>query len=251
LSIYSDLIRSDSPVGYWTLNELTGTISSDLSGGGRDASIFGGVTKGILSPIRSDPNAMQFDGVNGRLQVASTPSGGAFDFSGNQSYSIELWAYAIENSPNAVWRRMIEREIFGTRNGYGLLIGQNTSIFSFERWAANVGAGTGNFTMPLGFWCYLLGTYDGVNLKAYGNNILKSTVASAGAVTAQAATLNLGADGGGSGSFWKGGLNQIAIYNYVLSTTQRTNHFLAASQIFKSNAHIITSRDAIGVIRTR
>ena len=251
MSIYSDLIRSDSPVGYWTLNELIGTISSDLSGGGRDASIFGGVTKGILSPIRSDPNAMQFDGVNGRLQVASTPSGGAFDFSGNQPYSMELWAYATENSPNAVWRRMLERETYVTRNGYGLLIGQNTSVFSFERWAAGAGVGTGGFTMPLGFWCYILGTYDGTNLRAYGNNVLKDTRAQVGAVTAQAATLDFGSAGAGSGSFWKGGLDQIAIYNYVLSTTQRTNHFLAASQIFKSNAHIITSRDAIGVIKTR
>src|SRR2546421_651438 len=64
-SNYSNAVLSDSPIAYYRLGEASGSTAYDASGNVCDATINGGVTKGITGAIAKDlDTAMLFDGDN-------------------------------------------------------------------------------------------------------------------------------------------------------------------------------------------
>jgi len=68
-------------------------------------------------------------------------------------------------------------------------------------------------------WHHLAVTYDGSNLRVYGDGVLKQTVPYAGSFTQYLATYYLGYAPGVNG-FWKGCLDDLRFYNRTLSSSE-------------------------------
>jgi hypothetical protein len=68
-------------------------------------------------------------------------------------------------------------------------------------------------------WHHLAVTYDGSNIRAYGDGILKQTIPFAGSFTQYLATYYLGYSPGVAG-FWKGCLDDLRFYNRTISSSE-------------------------------
>jgi hypothetical protein len=72
-----------------------------------------------------------------------------------------------------------------------------------------------------GLWHYVVGTYDGANVKIYVDGVLDGILAATEVPLTSTLPLKIGEDGG---SFrWNGSLDEISIWNTALSQSQITN----------------------------
>lgn len=84
---YRAVIAADSPIGFWLLNEPSGTTAADLVAA-RDATYNGSPTLQAAGPSSRLPYGATF---NGSTQNASTATHSAFNVACNGTWSIEAW----------------------------------------------------------------------------------------------------------------------------------------------------------------
>ena len=97
---YQLKVIKDAPIGFWPLDETSGTIASDISGCGNNGTYYGSITTSILPLISgglsaskitnidyvSLPISKDFDGVlaNGGMATA---------YNSDNDFSLEVWFY--------------------------------------------------------------------------------------------------------------------------------------------------------------
>jgi hypothetical protein len=74
MSAYSQLVLADRPVGYWRLNETSGTTAADSSGNGHDGTYNGGFTLNQAGALLDDSSPSVL--LNGTTGYLSTDLGG-------------------------------------------------------------------------------------------------------------------------------------------------------------------------------
>ena len=82
-------------------------------------------------------------------------------------------------------------------------------------------------TIPTGSWSHVAGTYDGAALKLYVNGVLAATANYSTPIVHSAQPLQIGR-GGGNSFYWKGGLDEVAVYGTALTGGQVQSHYLRA-----------------------
>lgn len=83
---YSDLILSESPLGYWRLGEESGTEAGDSSGHDYDLTFHNGVSDGLAGALVADSDtAVGFDGTNDYMY---RPPTGALQVQGDLTLSV-------------------------------------------------------------------------------------------------------------------------------------------------------------------
>ena len=84
---YPALVLSQSPVGYWRMNETSGTTAADSSTNANNGTYTGGFTLGGASALQGDEgSAATFNGTTGTVTVASNA---VFDLS--TTFTLEAW----------------------------------------------------------------------------------------------------------------------------------------------------------------
>jgi hypothetical protein len=213
---YAATVLSDGPIAYWRLDDTTTATAKDISGNGHDGSYQGGVTLGVRGAIANDlDSAVQFDG-SGEM-VAAVPN--SFDFTGNVPYTVEVWAKPM-STPTGM-------AVVGTNTyaadagGYmGWYVAYNNNAY-LDNWRNN--GGTGNPAPAPGAFIHIVGTYDGATLAMYVNGQSFSSNPSATVLPATGAPFTAGrvADW----TRFTGVLDEIAIYDKVLSATRIAAHY--------------------------
>src|SRR5690349_23290646 len=91
---YRDAVLSDHPVGYWRLDETSGTVAADSTGNNPGSYVNGPVLgqSGAL-PDAVNNRAASFDGVNDHLDVPASPS---LNVTGQ--ITIEAWIYPTDTA---------------------------------------------------------------------------------------------------------------------------------------------------------
>jgi len=154
----------------------------------------------------------QFNGQSSYMVTSSM-----IPLSGNLTFS--TWA-----KTNFAWGEGVERIMLSWVPADGKYILIEKEI------AANLGltvvgsiawkvAGITSQPAQWGDWMSLVGTYDGTTLKFYLNGILVATQTGSGAVS-DSSLLYVGDWQSGSGSYFKGSLANVQIYNTSLSANQ-------------------------------
>lgn len=104
--------------------------------------------------------------------------------------------------------------------------------YQIRRWQQNVGEVGASFAIPpedVGNWVHLVGTHDGTAWRLYRNGVqVASTPDTAGspnadggwAIAAREPTIYDPAD-----SYLQGSVDEVAIYNYALTSAQVTEHY--------------------------
>jgi trimeric autotransporter adhesin len=199
----------DQAVGIWKFEETTIPFL-DTSGYGNNGTWFGGVASKTAAECNLGfGRCLQFDGVNGYVDIGS---GGSLDIK-----SIPITMAAWINTNTLTGSSVIIGKGQNGTNGYGMRRSGS---------AINLGShGNNNFssntTITTGQWFHVVGIIDGVNSKIYINGKLDSASAN---VNLSSTTLPLvvGAVWNGSSyqSFFNGLIDEVAIYSTALPTSQ-------------------------------
>lgn len=220
---YDGEVMADNPVAYWRLGEAAGSGTvADFTGSAPHAgTVFAGVTLGQLGAIASDPNtAALFNGSSGKIDVPW-----AADLN-SSVFSFECWAKVMGGA--GAHRSPVTSRDDSPTGGY---------IFYAEpgnTWQYWTGPGWHQVNGPpvkVGQWQHLVGTYDGTTKRFYVDGLLVGSGA-AGVTPNDSRPLRIGAGATeGAGSFWFNGMiDEVAVYNTVLSPGRVAAHYQAGAQ---------------------
>src|SRR3989338_6393329 len=144
-------------VGYWSMNENTGTIAGDASGNNNR----GILTNGPTWVDGKRGKALNFDGVDDYVNAGS-----AGNFERTNSFTVSLW---IKRNPNpTVTEAVVAKEVgSGTFQGWGLLILGGAANDPYRINIANT-SGTNNILVEYprtndSGWHHVVFTYNGTS----------------------------------------------------------------------------------------
>lgn len=201
-------------------------------------------TSGQLSIPPIDPGLVgrfEFDGnledKSGQLPDGTSYGRGAVSYTsdrnGNAASALNMTGYYGINLKDvpmqtkasiAVWVKSPSVKgyrVFISTSGSGLFFAQQNNQYYGAESISSLG-GLGCAIYPFGAdnqWHHLAVTYDGVNIRVYGDGALSGTVPFAGSFAQYLAEYHLGYSPGVAG-FWNGCLDDLRFYNITLSASQ-------------------------------
>src|SRR3989338_1474100 len=200
-------------VGYWTFDEGAGSTAADSSGSGNAGTVSGGATR-TAGKIGS--GALVFDGVDDYVNLGNVA---AFNF-GAGDCSLAGWVKIADDSQN---RAIIsKRSVCNHESFWNAIVGGGSKSVFLEVDQDSAGA---NYTKAQGVinvrdsaWRHFAAVRSGATLSVYVDGALDKSAAGAGiANLSNAANVLIGKYPCGS-QYFKGELDDIRIYNRVIST---------------------------------
>ncbi len=219
---YPELVLADRPLGYWKLDETTGTIAHDSSGNGHDGVVDGAVSWN--APRAVSGSAATFSG--GTMTIAN--GGAPFDFIDRRPFTIEAWA--TPSVIDFVYRRIVSMERPGPpRDGYNVFVvadnAPSTVAFELLSNDRNVVVGT---AVSTGTTVHVVAVYDGSSAVLYANGVLVgSKQDDAAVVHAHPGRMMWGASIVGGPANFVGVLDELAVYDHALDAGRVASHFEA------------------------
>lgn len=225
---YRTVIVSDAPAHYYRLGEASNSLPAKDEMSATGGTYVNSPTVGQAGALLGDSNsAVSFDGVNDYVSIANQTTA---------DFSLELWikttAQSRTGSQAYYGDGLIWSDVAGTADDFVLAILNNRA--SFFDGDANGGAGrsiSGTTLLNDGQWHHLVATRQSGNatngLQLYVDGRLE---VAGGAGTAILDDNSKIAIGGNTldGRYYTGSIDEVAIYNNVLSPGQVANHFNAA-----------------------
>ena len=208
------LVIQDKPVGYWRLNESSGTTVYDLSGNGNYLTYAGGYTlnqSGALTTSGDNDTSVLFDGSTGGITGSDVglPSG-------QTPRSVSVWAYPTNLSSLTLGTLFV----WGTstaESAYGLGIkgsSGTTSLYNFG-WADDWEL---PYALSANNWYHIVSTFNGTTAQLFVNGVLAGTSSRPNWNTSSN-SLYVGKDFGNT-YYFPGNIDELSIFNYVLSPPQ-------------------------------
>ena len=240
---YRDAVLAEtSLVAYWELQETSGTAAAD-SKSTHTGTFSGTYTLGSPSAPGAGPlGAMWLN--TGVQSVALALAGNgyvtipAFAVASGGAISVEAWVYPTVSGQNGsvIWKNPVNAE-------WGLFIEGGVL-----KWRGNSSAATLNGpTLTLNAWSHVVATQTGTTATLYVNGSQAATgtvTAIADDTTAGTNDLNIGRFN--SNYYLTGKIEQVALYNAVLTATQVSNHYTASTQ-YKPSLGVVTQEQAEAV----
>ncbi len=196
---------SETPVGYWRLNEGSGTTAADSSGRGND-----GTTSGATWTTSADGSgALSFDGVN---DIVSVPDAAILD--PTTRLSIEAWL-----RPSVTWGTgsfyAVVSKYGAPSTGYQLVWHKDGYFYLY---VGGVVARSAYMTLTAGQWIHVAATYaGGTTGKIYVDGVDRTRVTATGAFRPNGSILALGAQSGTPTYWMPGTLDEVKIYNRAIA----------------------------------
>jgi len=212
-----------APVGYWKFDEGYGTSARDSSSYKNNGTLTNMSTSGTSTAwvVGKVNKALQFDGSNDYINVP-------YNASLQPTDNITVSAWFLTNDKTVAQQRIISNTQLG---GYSLVLNENSmcpsNMLSF---LVNV-AGTyycadyPNSKLSNNTWYFVTGSYDGETVRLYvnGSEVAVNTAPSGQVQYTYDNPLCVSAEGTAdacSGQYFKGALDEIKIYNYLLTASQ-------------------------------
>lgn len=221
-SAYAEAVLADHPLGYWTLDEISGTVAHDSSGNGHDGQLEGAVTWGADGAIASGTGAT-LDGGDIRIGGDSV----LFGFTNKHPFSIEAWARATKLDD--LYRRIVSKERPASpRDGYTVWIQQRAPqpVVGLELLVADVGAAD---VAPFrgAVYVHVVAVHDGGTSSVYVDGALAASGPMDVALVEQPGPLTWGGTPFSTAGAFAGALDELAIYDHALSSQAVAAHYAA------------------------
>jgi hypothetical protein len=215
---YPAAVKADAPLGYWRLDDPSGTTAADAADG-HPGTYLNGVLLGQGSLLASDADtAVGLDGVNDSVRVADAP-----DLQLASTFSLEAWIQPTALPASGSWASVLTKS-----ESYSLQFnGPQLELTVIQggvrkRLKAPVGA------VVAGQTYHVVGTYDGTTQRLYLNGQQVASLALTGPASATTNPLQLGAWSSCS-EFLSGRLDEVAVYGTVLSPARVKAHYDAGA----------------------
>ncbi len=218
---YRQTVLNDSPLGYWRLDEPSGTTAFDSSGNGNSGAIGGGVRLNAGGGLASssDP-AMAFDGSTGAVTL-NLP---ALDTVPGHSVTVEFWMYWLGPTTGS-------QMPFGF-NGYDLFL--YNGQFGFNTAVGDL------YGMPsaslLNTWAHVAAVFyngDAKLSQLYVNGVQQSLSQLTGLTGSKSVTPAARISGWSFDASYKlnGSLDEVAVYNGALPASRILAHYNAGRTV--------------------
>lgn len=206
----------DGLIGHWKFDDGSGTNAVDSSGLGFHAKMASS-TFPVWSPIGMiGYNKLNFlGGTNGYIEVYPRT-----DYFSRSEITVSAWV-RTETTPNA-YNAVVSRVSSGL-NSYNQIFVTSAgklAVYVFGNSAARNYDGTGVHTLTPGVWYHIAYTYSNSGLTGYVNGVIDGTAASGGGVLTGIATTTIGNDINTSSRRFDGDIDDVRIYNRVLSQSE-------------------------------
>jgi hypothetical protein len=201
-------------VGWWRLNDGSGTVASDSSGNGNNGTLVGSPLPSWVAGLYGG-DALSFNGVNDYVSIPLSSS--LESVFSTQQVSFSCWvnlasypsSYAdiIHSSDLSLILRIWSGGQFGMYN------------YLSNSW---VGGSSGTI-VPLDKWVFLCVVYDGSYQYCYMNGVLQSKVSATGTLMSPGQGYNDIAQG--DGLYLNTVIDEVQAYNRALSATEILSDF--------------------------
>ena len=188
-------------VGWWRLDEESGSVAGDSSGNENNGTVYGATwVDGKYG------KALSFDGIDDYVDC------GAMDVIETNVVTLMMWMY---RNVNPAGPRIICDK--GTASGLSFEEIPGGTVLSYIH-----NAGMQSFgVIPINTWTHLVMTADGVNKKIYKNGVLLDTIAFNQAITDG----NFSLGGRASTLNFNGIIDEVRVYNRALSAAEIQESF--------------------------
>lgn len=211
---YASVVAADSPVSWWRLNEASGTTAADQESA-NPGTYLTGTTLGAASLLATAPTdkAVAFNGTTGAVRVNAATS---LNFT--NAFSLEAWIKPSSLPVSGAFASVLTKaESYSLQfNGPRL---EFTVIQSGTRKRLQAPSGA----IVAGGTYHVVGTFDGATQRLYVNGVQVASVALSGSASVTTNRLFVGS-WNGSSEFFKGTVDEAAVYNKVLSPTSVAAH---------------------------
>jgi hypothetical protein len=225
---YAEEVLADVPLGYWRLDETSGTVMADSSGNGRNGAYNGsGLVLASAGLLVADPadKAVEFPGSNGAYGVVSHA---AWQDAG--SFTVEAWV-----KPNAVTGNPTIASRYGDTFSMSRFIlrldGDKPAFYTFS--GGTLASAASATAVAVGQVYHLAGTYNASTgaMVLYVNGVQVATATRAG-VNTGTIPLTIGArysDGtaGNGRDVFNGRIDEVAYYGTALTADRVMAHYVA------------------------
>lgn len=198
---YNEAVLADNPLGYWKLNERSGSVVQDISGNQRHGSYHGGVTLASQGAF-AEGDAAVFDGKTGYVEIAGSSWGGG------KELTIEAWVKTAQQTADfqavvsALGQEFVHLQLH-TAGNIAVYTDAGPIVLPIVTQA------------PLNVWRHLALVAGGGSVKLYVDGELTSAVAASFSIIHKTSTLRIGG-GYAGGRFFSGAIDEVAIYGYAL-----------------------------------
>lgn len=219
-SLYRKAVTDDSPVAYWRLGEASGIQAHDEIG--NEHGTWSGTFQRVPGATNDGDLAVKLDGASARCEV-----GDVFAFAGTAQHTIELWAMRDVANDHAEW--MIDRSTIAMpQDGWQVYTGDDFTLYS--RVTADSEHGfAGSTELSPGVWRYIVATYDGADSAMYIDGELVGGMR-ADPIVGGVGSLVFGDRVEEQFFKFDGTLDEIAVYDHVLSPARIRAHYEATGR---------------------
>jgi hypothetical protein len=211
-SSYAQGVVADGPVGYWRLDETSGTSASN-SVASSGAGTYQGVSLGQPGLVANAGNrAATFPG-NSLVQIASNSA-----LSPTARVTVEAWI-----KPSALPAAGAFASIATKAEAYSLQFNGPRLEFTIIQSGTRRRLQAPQGAIVVGSVYHVVGTYDGTAQRLYVNGTQVASAALAGAITANTRNVLIGSWNGTS-EFFQGTIDEVAVYGIALTASQIGNH---------------------------
>jgi hypothetical protein len=215
---YQLKVINDYPIGFWPLDELSGTIATDVSGCGNSGTYTGGITTGLIPLVSGGANGSLITNTKyitlpvTKDYYGSTADGGFADNnSSDNAFSLEVWIY-----PKITTAGLTTIFADSTKN-VGIFYEKGNIVFKLE-------AERLDYTLPnIGQSHHIVATYSITEMSLYVNGKFAASKSLTNyKFTSPTITLKLGPTGNASDSFI---VDAPAVYRYALGLDKILEHY--------------------------
>lgn len=210
---YRDLVLDDNPVSYWRFGEGAGATAID-SVGSNPGAYVASPTLGVAGAITGDPDTAVT--LNGTTQYVTVADSASVDL-GDGPFSIELWL-----KQGGTQRTMLSKGA----GAYELAVVTNLYL------SASGGSAIAHSAQAVddSAWHHCVVTKNGAATRIYVDGKDQTVANGTATLINTATTLFIG--GNGTTDFMSGSLDEVAIYNVVLTPLQVQAHYQAGISAF-------------------
>lgn len=209
---------NSGPVGYWNLNEGSGTAAADASGNGVNGTLVNSPAwvAGMLS------NALSFNGTNSYVNMNNASATGPL-----KPASLPVTISGWIKTTGTVGMVFASDEWDNSKYaGYCLQLVGGKLVCNFGNAATGIGSAnrqskTGTTVLTAGQWYHVAAVIQGAsNMQIYLNGVDDGGAysGSAGAMAYTTTTSKIGS--GGNANYFNGVIDDVRIYNRALSATE-------------------------------
>jgi hypothetical protein len=203
---------NDGLVGYWSFHEGFGSITLDSSGKDNDGIILGATwAKGRVG------KALQFDGIDDYIDCGNKT---ALNISGDGT--ISTWIKIADPEYSSYMRIASSKSTWDAATGYEWEYHPSLNRLVFSGSGTDT-ARADNVDLDT-HWHHVVAVIKGTTATLYCDGLDKTTDAAVGALVSSDYPLRIGRQSMG-GSFFKGLIDEVSVYNRALSADEVTQLF--------------------------